>query len=91
MMKKIADAAGGQGGVALEYLREQDRIEQRKSNNGFKIGGPVNVGVGLGLMALLRGLIHGAPVYLAGTIPLFVGIAPLIYAFWMAPDPRASV
>jgi len=76
---------GGDRNPALEYLREQERIKAAKNLAGFKVGGLVNIGVGTGLMVLLKGLVHGAPVYLSGTIPLFIGLALLAYAFWFAP------
>jgi len=84
MMKKIAEVGGDQS-PALEYLREQERIAARKRLAGFKLGGLVNIGIGLGLMILLRGLVHGTPVYLSGTIPLLIGAALLVYAFWFTP------
>jgi hypothetical protein len=85
MMKKIAET-GGERNPALEYLREQERIKAEKRLGGIKLGGLVNVGVGLGLMALLAGLVHQVPVYLCGTIPLLIGLAMLAYAFWFAPE-----
>jgi hypothetical protein len=36
-------------------------------------------------MVLLRGLVHDDPVYLAGLIPVLVGVALLVYAFVLAP------
>ena len=84
MMKKIAEA-GGDSNPALEYLREQERIKAAKRIGGLKLGGLINTGIGLGLMIFLRALIHGAPIYLAGTIELFIGLALLAYAFWLAP------
>ena len=85
MMKKIAEV-GGDRNPALEYLREQERIASVKRLGGLKLGGLINVGVGLGLMIFLKALIAGAPIYLTGTIPLFVGFALLAYAFWFAPE-----
>lgn len=85
MMKKIAEV-GGESNPALEYLREQERIAAAKRLGGIKLGGLINVGVGLGLMLLLKGIVHGPAVYLSGTIPLFIGLAMLAYAFWFAPE-----
>jgi hypothetical protein len=36
-------------------------------------------------MALLRGLVHDEPVYLAGLIPLLIGLALLLYTYFLAP------
>jgi hypothetical protein len=37
-------------------------------------------------MIFLKALIPGAPIYLSGTILLFIGLALLAYAFWFAPE-----
>lgn len=85
MMKKIAEV-GGDRNPALEYLREQERISAAKRLGGYKLGGLINIGVGLGLMIFLKGLVQGEPVYLTGLIPFFVGAALLAYAMWFAPE-----
>jgi hypothetical protein len=84
MLKKIAEI-GGDHNPALEYLREQERIAEGKRIVGFRVGGLVNVGVGIGLMIMLHGLVRPAPVYLCGYIPLFIGIALLLYGYWLGP------
>ena len=85
MMKKIAEL-GGDRNPALEYLREQERIAANKRLGGYKLGGLINIGVGLGLIIFLKALVQGAPVYLTGLIPLFIGAALLAYATWLAPE-----
>jgi hypothetical protein len=85
MMKKIAEA-GGNTNPALEYLREQERIKSARRLGGIKLGGLINVGIGLALMIFLKALLPGKPVYLCGLIELFVGMALLGYAFWLAPQ-----
>jgi hypothetical protein len=85
MMKRIAEL-GGEGKPALEYLREQERSAVRKKIAGMKVGGLINVAVGVALLIFLRALLHGAAVYLCATIPLFVGLALLTYAIWFAPQ-----
>lgn len=89
MMKKIAEA-GGEGNPALDYLREQERIAAAKRLGGYKLAGLINIGVGLGIMALLRGLVQRVPVYLAGGIPAFIGLALLAHALWFAPERNAD-
>jgi hypothetical protein len=84
MLKKIAEV-GGERNPALEYLREQERIAAVKRIAGFKVGGLVNIAVGVGLMIFLHELVHPAPVYLSGMIPLLIGVALLVYGVWMAP------
>ena len=85
MMKKIAEL-GGERNPALEYLREQERIAAAKRLGGYKLAGLINVGVGLGLALLLKGLVESTPVYLTGGIPFLIGVALLAYAMWLAPE-----
>lgn len=85
MLKKIAEV-GGDRNPALEYLREQERIAANKRLGGYRLGGLINIGVGLGLLIFLKALVQGAPVYLTGLIPLFIGIALLAYGTWLAPE-----
>ena len=83
MLKRITEI-GGQADAALTFLREKDRIGTRKRMAAFKIAGVVNIGLGLGLMLLLHGLVQNAT-YLVGTIPLFIGVALLVYAYLLSP------
>lgn len=82
MMKKIAEM-GGERNPALDYLREQERIAEGKRIGGLKLGGLINIAVGIGVMILLRGLVESSNVYLVGVIPLMVGVALAVYGFWM--------
>ena len=88
MMKKIAEV-GGERNPALEYLREQERIAAAKRMSGIKLGGLVVTGLGLGVMIFLRALIRDQPIFLCGTIFLFIGLALLAYAIWFAPERKA--
>lgn len=88
MMKRIAEL-GGERNPALDYLREQERIATAKRIGGIKLAGLINAGVGLGLMIFLKALIPSRPIYLCGTIELFVGLALFAYAFWFAPEEGA--
>jgi hypothetical protein len=85
MMKKIAESSGEAAKTTLELLREQDKLAVKRRLEGLKIGGLVTTAVGIGVMILLRGLVRDEPVYLAGLIPLLVGLALLAYPFLLAP------
>jgi hypothetical protein len=84
-LKKIAESSGEGARSAMELLREQERNVVKYRLEGMKLGGLVTAAVGVGVMALLHGLVHDEPVYLAGLIPLLTGMALLIYAFVLAP------
>src|SRR5271157_4299222 len=84
-LKKIAESSGEGAKAAIELLREQNKSVTRRRLEGMKLGGLITAVVGIGVMALLHGLVHDEPVYLAGLIPLLTGLALLVYAFLLAP------
>jgi hypothetical protein len=84
-LKKIAESSGEGAKAAIELLREQNKNIARRRFEGMKLGGLITAVVGIGVMALLRGLVHDEPVYLVGLIPLLVGLALLLYTLVLAP------
>ncbi len=89
MMKKIAEL-GGDRNPALEYLREQERIKAAKQLGGIKLGGLINIAVGIALIPCLSWIVpQRFAVGAVGLIPLFIGVAMLVYAFWFAPKSEA--
>ena len=83
--RRVAESSAEGAKAALEILREQDRQVRVKSLAGIKIGGLINLAVGIALAIFLRALVGNAPVYLCGLIPGFIGAALLVYAFYLAP------
>jgi hypothetical protein len=86
MMKKIAEIGGGEKNPALEYLREQERIKAARRMGGFRLGGLINVGIGVALMIFLHAIVPVEGVYLVGLIPLLIGIALAVYGYWLGPQ-----
>jgi hypothetical protein len=84
-LKKIAESSGEGAKAAIELLREQHKSVTSRRLEGMKLGGLITAVVGIGVMALLRGLVSSEPVYLVGLIPLLVGLAVLTYTFLLAP------
>ena len=84
-LKKIAESSGEGAKAAIELLHEQNKNVTKRRLEGMKLGGLITAVVGIGVMALLRGLVRDEPVYLAGLIPLLVGAALLTYTFLLAP------
>lgn len=84
-LKKIAESSGEGARAAVELIREQEKNLVRRRREGMKLGGLITAVVGIGVMALLRGLVTDEPVYLAGLIPLLIGLAILTYTFLLAP------
>jgi hypothetical protein len=89
-LKKISESSAEGAKSAVEYLREQNKNAAQRRVEGLKLGGLITAAVGIGVMALLRGLNHDEPVYLVGLIPLLVGLALLIYSFALAPKEQAQ-
>jgi len=87
-LKRLSDAPGDGAKAAFDLLREQDRLKRINAREGMKVGGLVTVAVGAALCIFLRMVAGGAPgsPWLVGLIPGFVGIALLIYVFFLA-DP----
>ena len=50
----------------------------------MKIGGLVNIAVGIGLIVMLYALTGPHGPYLVGVIPGLIGVALLVYVFLMA-------
>ncbi len=84
-LKKIAESSGEGAKAAIELLREQNKTVTKRRLEGLKLGGLITAVVGIGVMALLHGLVNDEPVYLAGLIPLLIGLALLTYTFLLAP------
>jgi hypothetical protein len=89
-LRRVTEAAGDSAKAALELLHEEERLRSVKQLEGMKVGGLVNVGLGVALLIFLRFLLGGGPgsPYLCGLIPAFVGLALLCYALFMAPKPE---
>lgn len=90
VIKKISESGVGSA-PAIEYLREQERIKAAKRLGGIKLAGLINIAVGLALIPCLAWLttsFAGGAAGAVGLIPLFIGIALLVYAFWLAPKPE---
>ncbi len=89
-LKKLAEGQGG-GASAIEFIREQEKINVRRRHEGQKLGGLITLAVGLGMMIFLKAITasdsdpaaHQA--YLVGLIPLLIGAMLLVYSFFLAP------
>jgi hypothetical protein len=84
-IRRLAEAPGDGAKAAIELMREQDRMGRARKREGMKIGGLINLGVGVALMIFLHALVTDAPVYLCGLIPGLIGVALLTYGLFLAP------
>jgi hypothetical protein len=84
-LKRLGEAPGEGAKAAIDLLREQDRLKRIHAREGMKIGGLVTVAVGAALCIFLRFIAGSASgSWLVGLIPGFVGIALLLYVFFLA-------
>jgi len=91
-LRRITEATSDGAKAAIDLLREDERLKRIKSREGLKIGGVINVGLGIGLIVFFRVLLGPGGVesggagsaYLCGLIPGFIGVAMLIYVYFMA-------
>lgn len=90
MLRRVSEASGEAGKAAIELLREEERLTAVKKIEGMKVGGLVNIGLGVALLIFLRFMIGSGPgsPYLCGLIPAFIGLALLAYALFLAPNPE---
>jgi hypothetical protein len=85
-LKKLAESDQQSATKVLELMREEDRLKRRRLLEGLKLAGLIVTGVGLGLTLFLFYLDADQPggVFFVGLIPLFVGLAMLLYATLLA-------
>ena len=83
-LRRITEASGEGAKAALELMRADDRLKRIRAREGMKIGGLINIGVGIGLLIFLHGLLPGTSIYLCGLIPGFIGVGFLVYVFFLA-------
>ena len=84
-LRRLAEAPGEGARAALELMREEDRLKRIKMLEGFKIGGLINVAVGVGLSMLLYSIAGRSDnPFMVGAIPGLIGVAMLVYVFFLA-------
>ncbi len=85
-MRRLTEGSGEGAKAAIQLMREEERLKRIKTLEGLKIGGIINVAVGVALLIFLRVLLGGGAgsPFLCGLIPGFIGIAMLAYAMFLA-------
>jgi hypothetical protein len=84
-LRRIAEMPGEGALQVIAMMRDEARLKEHRKIEGMKLGGVVNVAVGVGLYFMMRNL--GAPA-LVGLIPGLIGVALLVYALTLAPKPN---
>jgi hypothetical protein len=89
VLKKLAEAGPEGSSAALTMFREQERTAVRNRLETQRLGGLILAAVGLGVMALLKGVAGNESAWLSGLIPALVGGVLLLYSYGLAPrEPR---
>ncbi|MGH9562711.1 MAG: hypothetical protein ACRD3S_14765 [Terracidiphilus sp.] len=91
-LRRITESSADGAKAAMEMMREEARGKLIKMHEGLKVGGLINIGVGVGLIIFLRVLLGPGGVnsggagsaYLCGLIPGFIGVAMLVYVYMLA-------
>ena len=83
-LRRVTEASGEGAKAALELMREDERLKRIKAREGMKVGGLVNIGVGISLLIFLHGLLPGTAIYLCGLIPGLIGVGFLLYVYFLA-------
>jgi hypothetical protein len=81
--RRVSESSGDGGKASIEFLREQNRLVQFRTLEGLKIGGLIMVGTGIGVVVLLW-FLAGPAVSSCGVIPLLIGVAMLVYVYFLA-------
>lgn len=84
VLKKLSESTGDQARQVIEMMREEERTKDRQSREGGRLAGWIVTGVGIGLCAMFAIMVPGE-VWGIGLIPLFVGLALLLYNYVLAP------
>ena len=88
--RKMLEHGGDSGDRILQLMRDEERIRERRRIEGLRLGGLITTVVGIGVMIFLRALVgDDTPIYLAGLIPLLIGLVLVLYGFFMAPRAMA--
>jgi hypothetical protein len=85
-LRRIAEMPGGSPSAVMECMREQEREIANRRREGLRLGGMTLIGAGAGLFLLLKSL-ETAP-FMTGMVPLLIGAAILIYAYFLEPRSR---
>jgi hypothetical protein len=80
--RRLTESSAEGAKAAIEMMRDQERQKVIKSRESMKISGLVCIGIGVALVIFLR--VANNPSYMVGLIPAFIGVANLVYVYFLA-------
>jgi hypothetical protein len=93
-LRRVAEMTGEGAKYVIEVMKEDERIRQAhqfsneiKKLEGMKIGGLINIGVGVALFCLIYFTSSQKGAAFVGLFPGLIGVALLVYVMFLAPRP----
>lgn len=84
-LRRIAESTSEGAKAAIDLIHEQDRQARQLRMERTKRSGVTNLFLGIALVFFLYTVPGGRVAYLCGLLPAAIGLAKLIYAFFLAP------
>jgi hypothetical protein len=95
-LRRITEMPAESAAQVIAMLQEEERLRYNheldnewKKLAGIKLGGLINIAVGTALTLLIYYTSENRGASMVGLIPGLIGVALLIYAYFMVPKPRA--
>lgn len=89
VLKKLVEQGGAGGQQAMEMIRTEAQMQERRRREAQILGGLIAAVIGGSTMILLYILVPGISVWTAGLIPFAVGAVIVLFALLM-PRMRAT-
>jgi len=89
-LRKAMEQGGDSSEKVLAMMREDEQRQARKRVEGLRLGGLVTGAAGAGSMVFLYFLVPGAAVWLAGLVPLLIGIVLAVYGYSSSAAPSGE-
>jgi hypothetical protein len=90
-MRRITEMPSERAAQAIAVLQEEERIRREREQasefrklEGMKLGGLINIAVGLGLGLMIYYTSENKGASLVGAIPGLIGVALLVYVYLFA-------
>lgn len=81
--RKIMERPGDPSAGVLELMREEELQQRRRRIAGLRLGGMITFVSGAGAMIFLYFFLEDVAVYLAGIIPVLIGLVLMVYGFFV--------
>lgn len=85
--RRLLDSKGESSETVRELMQEEEARLMRSKTEGRRLGGLITLAVGIGVMVFLYFLAPDEAIYLAGLIPLLIGLVLVIYGYSTSAPP----